>query len=58
VGSGEVTLRIFKPIATDGLTLKDRGILTNRLRDLIAAELQAEGFGVRAIGETVSPGVP
>lgn len=37
VRSGPVTLRVFQPIETRGLTLKDRGKLTDRLRDLIAA---------------------
>jgi 1-acyl-sn-glycerol-3-phosphate acyltransferase len=37
--SGEVTLRILKPIETDKLSLKDRGPLTEQLRELIAANL-------------------
>ncbi len=39
VESGPATLRILEPIETRRMTLKDRGILTHRLRDLIAAEL-------------------
>ncbi|HLH03015.1 MAG TPA: lysophospholipid acyltransferase family protein [Bryobacteraceae bacterium] len=40
VQAGEVTLRVLEPIATDGLTLKDRGALTERVRGLIAGELE------------------
>jgi 1-acyl-sn-glycerol-3-phosphate acyltransferase len=36
---GNVTLRILPPIDTDQLTLKDRGRLTDQVRDLIAEEL-------------------
>jgi 1-acyl-sn-glycerol-3-phosphate acyltransferase len=36
---GSVTLRILPPIDTGGLTLKDRGKLTDRVRALIAHEL-------------------
>lgn len=39
VKSGEVTLRILEPIETKHMTLKDRGVLTERLRNLIASEL-------------------
>lgn len=39
VQPGDVTLRVLEPIATSGLTLKDRGALTERVRGLIAAEL-------------------
>ena len=39
VFSGEVTVRIFKPIPTTGLTLKDRGQLTEQLRGIISNEL-------------------
>ncbi|HEY7211201.1 MAG TPA: lysophospholipid acyltransferase family protein [Bryobacteraceae bacterium] len=39
VQPGNVTLRVLEPIATSGLTLKDRGALTERVRGLIAAEL-------------------
>lgn len=42
VESGEVTLRILPPIETGDLTLKDRGALTGRLRELIADELKTE----------------
>jgi 1-acyl-sn-glycerol-3-phosphate acyltransferase len=38
--SGEVGLRILKPIETKGLTLKDRGRVTEQLRELIRAELE------------------
>jgi 1-acyl-sn-glycerol-3-phosphate acyltransferase len=55
--SGEVKLRVLKPIATNGFTLKDRAILTSKLRELIAAELLAEGLPVSQVGEVVSPGV-
>jgi 1-acyl-sn-glycerol-3-phosphate acyltransferase len=39
VCSGSATLRILPPIDTDQLTLKDRSSLTDRVRNLIAAEL-------------------
>jgi 1-acyl-sn-glycerol-3-phosphate acyltransferase len=39
---GTVKLRILKPIPTAGLTLKERGPLTQQLRELIARELRAE----------------
>ena len=38
--SGDVTLRILKPIATSSLTLKDRGTVTEQLRSLIADQIQ------------------
>jgi 1-acyl-sn-glycerol-3-phosphate acyltransferase len=38
--SGDVTLRILEPIDTRAFTLKDRGILTERVRDLILHQLQ------------------
>jgi 1-acyl-sn-glycerol-3-phosphate acyltransferase len=41
VRSGDVLLRILAPIETAGLTLKDRGTLTARLRELIGRELDA-----------------
>lgn len=41
VRSGDVLLRILEPIETAGLTLKDRGALTARLRELILRELDA-----------------
>jgi 1-acyl-sn-glycerol-3-phosphate acyltransferase len=44
VEPGTVKLRILKPIPTTALTLKDRGTLTSRLRELIAQELESEGF--------------
>jgi 1-acyl-sn-glycerol-3-phosphate acyltransferase len=44
VEPGVVKLRILQPISTVGMTLKERGVLTSRLRDLIARELEAEGF--------------
>ena len=40
VRPGDVTLRILKPMETRHLTLKDRGMLTNELRQLIARELE------------------
>ncbi len=40
VKSGEVTLRILPPIETSNLTSKDRGPLTDRLRTLIANQLE------------------
>ncbi len=46
VKPGLVTLRILKPIETGGLTLKDRGRLTDRLRTLIAQELEPETPGI------------
>ena len=39
VKPGKVTLRVLPPIATAGLSLKDRGQITGLLRDKIAAEL-------------------
>lgn len=36
---GEVTLRLLKPIETKGMTLKDRGKLTEKLRELINSNL-------------------
>ena len=40
VQSGEVTLRILKPIDTKALTLKDRATVTNQLREQILNELE------------------
>ena len=40
VQPGEATLRILKPIATAQLTLRDRGALTERVRELIVRELE------------------
>lgn len=39
VRAGRVTVRVLPPIPTDGLTLKDRGKLTDQVHSLIAAEL-------------------
>ncbi len=39
VEPGTVTMRILQPIETSSMSLKDRGALTTRLRDLIAGEL-------------------
>lgn len=39
IQSGRVTLRILKPIETKQLTLKDRGKLTDELRNLISSSL-------------------
>lgn len=39
--SGNVRLRILKPIETADLSLKDRGVLTEKIRTLIAQELRA-----------------
>ena len=38
--SGDVTLRVLPPIGTGGLTLKDRGRVTEVIRDRVLAELQ------------------
>ncbi len=38
VEAGSVTLRVLQPIETEGLTLKDRGVLMDRLWELIARE--------------------
>jgi 1-acyl-sn-glycerol-3-phosphate acyltransferase len=38
---GKVTLRILEPISTRGHSLKDRRVLTEELRELIAAELSS-----------------
>ena len=43
VQSGQVTLRILKPIDTHQLALKDRGALTDKLRGLILSELERAG---------------
>jgi 1-acyl-sn-glycerol-3-phosphate acyltransferase len=40
VQSGEVTLRILKPIDTQTLTLKDRAKVTNQIREQILNELE------------------
>ena len=40
VQSGEVTLRVLKPIDTRNLTLKDRATVTNQLRERILNELE------------------
>ena len=40
IQSGEVTLRVLKPIDTRNLTLKDRAAVTNQLRDQILSELE------------------
>jgi 1-acyl-sn-glycerol-3-phosphate acyltransferase len=37
---GEVTLRVLPPIETSRMTLKDRGPLTEKLRELIRNELE------------------
>ena len=37
--SGDVTLRILKPIETSQMSLKERGVLTEQVRDLILKEL-------------------
>jgi 1-acyl-sn-glycerol-3-phosphate acyltransferase len=49
VEPGTVKLRILKPIPTTDLTLKDRGALTQQLRELIAAELRAEGLQAETV---------
>ena len=41
VQAGDVTLRILESIETAGLSLKDRGAVTERLRELIVRELDA-----------------
>lgn len=43
VQSGEVTLRILKPIATQNLTLKDRTEVTHQLREQILKAVSAGG---------------
>ena len=40
--SGDVTLRILPPIDTAGLTLKDRGRVTEEIRELILKQLSGE----------------
>lgn len=49
VRPGPVTLRILPPIPTEGMTLKDRGKLTDQVHGLIAAEM---GLGAVALSET------
>jgi 1-acyl-sn-glycerol-3-phosphate acyltransferase len=46
---GAVTLRVLKPIETTHLTIKDRGALTNQLRELISNELRAESETVSTL---------
>jgi 1-acyl-sn-glycerol-3-phosphate acyltransferase len=48
--SGTVTLRILKPISTSELSLKDRGPVTERVRALIAHELEAGEDRLAAAG--------
>ncbi len=43
VKSGSVTLRVLEPIETRQMTPKDRGKLTERVRELIASESGARG---------------
>lgn len=43
VRSGEVWLKVLPPIATTEMTLKERGALTERVRELILAELKTPG---------------
>jgi 1-acyl-sn-glycerol-3-phosphate acyltransferase len=40
VKSGKITMRVLPPIETSGLSLKDRSALTQRVRDLLLAELE------------------
>jgi 1-acyl-sn-glycerol-3-phosphate acyltransferase len=40
VRSGEIILRIFPPVSTDELTLKDRAPVTAQLHDLLLSELK------------------
>lgn len=44
---GLVTLRILEPIETSGFELKDRSVLTERLRNLIASELEPSAVNIR-----------
>lgn len=46
VQSGDVTLRILEPIETAQLTLKDRGALTEHLRNLILHQLEPAAVNV------------
>ena len=39
VQSGKITMRVLPPIPTAGLTLKDRGTLTEQIHNLLLAEL-------------------
>jgi 1-acyl-sn-glycerol-3-phosphate acyltransferase len=41
IRSGEVTLRILRPIDTKDMTLKDRSKVTEHIRELISSELDA-----------------
>ena len=52
VEPGIVKLRILKPIPTSGLSLKDRGMLTQQLRELISQQLQAEGLDAESISDS------
>ncbi len=54
VKSGAVVLRILKPIETAELTLKDRGKVSEELRNLIAKELGASSYASRGQAATVS----
>lgn len=42
VQPGDVTLRILEPIETAGLSLRDRGAVTERLRELILREIESQ----------------
>ena len=46
VQSGKISLRILPPIATTGLTLKDRGRLTEQIHDLLQSELGQKNLPV------------
>jgi len=46
--SGEVTIRVLPPIDTTGLSLKDRAVVTGRIRELILNELKGSA-SVQAI---------
>jgi 1-acyl-sn-glycerol-3-phosphate acyltransferase len=41
VKSGKIVMRVLEPISTKGLSLKDRGTLTEQVRNLLLAELNA-----------------
>jgi 1-acyl-sn-glycerol-3-phosphate acyltransferase len=47
---GEVTLRVLPPIGTSEMTLKDRGRLTEQLRELIRIELEPSESAATSLG--------
>ncbi len=55
VKAGSVTLKILAPIDTTRMTLKDRGALTDHLRELIANELEPAKVSSPALEQKTIP---